>query len=96
MTSVPAKDVMAVLVDGELTAAASWIARIDGSGQGYLFAFDADLGDQPVENLRAALEAIGAVCRVSTVRAVQLPDEFLHSVRTARTAAERAVARRGT
>ena len=89
------KDLVAVLADGELTAAVSWVARVDGDGRGYLFAFDADLGDQPVENLRAALEAIGAICTVSTVRAVQPPLEFVRSVRTARSAAKRAVGRRG-
>ncbi len=96
MASGPAKDMMAVLADGEFTAATSWVARIDGNGQGYLFAFDPSLGDQPVENLRAALEEIGAVCHVSAVRAVQRPDEFVRSVRTARSAAKRAVARRDT
>jgi DNA-binding MarR family transcriptional regulator len=90
-----AAELMSVLANGELTAAAAWVARVDGDGRGYLFAFAAELGNQPVENLCAALQAIGATCVVSSVRAVQPPREFIRSVRTAHTAAERALGRRG-
>ena len=58
------------------------------------FAFDAHVGPQPAENLRASLEAIGAVCAVDTVRVVQPPDEFVRSGQSARSAARHALERR--
>ncbi len=89
-----AADFMAVFADGELAAAASSIVRLDGEGQSYLFVFDAGVGDQPSDNLRAALEAINVACTVSTVREPRPPGEFVSSVQTARSAATRAITRR--
>jgi hypothetical protein len=88
------RDLTTVLMNGELTAASSWIARLDGEGRSYLFAFDASVGIQPPENLRSALEAIGATCVVDTVRVVQMPDDFVSSGKSASAAARRALEQR--
>jgi DNA-binding MarR family transcriptional regulator len=91
VTANTTADLRAVLADGELSAAASSVVRVDGEGQGYVFVFDASVGNQPPDNLQAALEAIGVPCSVGVVRDTQTSDEFVSSVRTARTAAERAL-----
>lgn len=91
VTMNTAADFRAVLADGELSAAASSVVRVDGESQGYLFVFDASVGNQPPDNLQVALEAIGVPCSVGVVRDAQLADEFVSSVRTARAAAVRAL-----
>lgn len=88
------RDLASVLTSGELTAASSWIARLDGEGRSYLFAFDASVGVQPSENLRSALEAIGATCFVETIRVVQMPGDFVRSEKSALAAAKRALEQR--
>jgi hypothetical protein len=87
-------DIATVLADGDLTSACTWITRIDGDGPHYVFAFDNAVGEQPPENLAAALRAIGMDCRGGTVRSVREPASFIDSIRTAQKAATRANARR--
>jgi hypothetical protein len=84
-------NVALLLAEGELTAAAASVIRLDGEGVDYLFTFDEGVGHQPVENLVSSLEAVGAPCRSGTFRATFTATEFLDFVRTARAAAQRAL-----
>jgi hypothetical protein len=80
----------ALLSDGELTAAASWVARLDGDGSTLLFAFEQELADQPADNLIAALEEIGASCTPAAIRRVTSPRDYIDGLRTAEIARTRA------
>jgi hypothetical protein len=82
-----------LLSTGALTAASSWIVRLDGEDRSYLFAFDTFVGDQPPENLRAALNALGAHCTLASVGRADPPPEFVASIQTATAVAKRALSR---
>lgn len=86
-------DVDDALLDGELAAAAAWVARLDGDGRGYMFVFDPEIGVQPAENLVRALSSIGAHCSIGSTREPQSAQEFVEMLRTAARAARRAVRR---
>jgi hypothetical protein len=78
------------LNNGELVAGSVWVARFDGDGRGYLFAFDPAAGPQPVESLLRALKQLGARCEVGTITSVQATQAFLEVLRTALVAGSRA------
>jgi hypothetical protein len=88
--SASRRDFRSALASGELAAAASWIAQLDGDGARYLFSFEPEVGNQPIENLLAALEELGAICASGTVRAISDPGSFKDSLRTAEGAQRRA------
>jgi DNA-binding MarR family transcriptional regulator len=82
--------IMPVIADAEFTAAASWIAVIEGPERRYFFVFEEDVGEQPAENLVAALSASGARCSSGIVRRVAAPPEIVEAARTSLAARERA------
>jgi hypothetical protein len=83
-------DIDDALLDGELAAAAAWVARLDGDGRGYMFVFDPQIGAQPAENLFRALSSVGARCSTGSSREPQSAQEFVQTLRTASRAALRA------
>lgn len=74
----------AALAEGDLVAAASWIARLDGSGHEYVFMFESSVGEQPAENLVEALMDMDIRTTSGLVRYVRSPADFLELLRTAR------------
>jgi hypothetical protein len=83
-------DLRRVAAQGDLTAAASCAMRLDGAQRRYSFVFARELGDQPAESLRAALEALGLACTLEVVGPVQSPQLFADSAKVAIAAARRA------
>jgi hypothetical protein len=86
LVAVPPDQAIAIddaLVGGDLVGAASWVARLDGDGHSYMFAFDTTVGSQPVENLTRTLRTLGAQCITGTVREAKAVEEFLDVLRTA-------------
>lgn len=77
------------LSDGELLAAADWVAQIDGEGRGYLALFSPEVGPQAPETLLRVLTRLGARCSSGTVRSVQRPDDVIEVLRVAQSAAQR-------
>jgi hypothetical protein len=88
-------DMRRIAAAGELGAAASYTARLDGARRRYLFVFARELGPQPAENLRAAFEALGAPCTLEVVGLVQSPRDFANTAKVALAAGQQAKEQRG-
>lgn len=67
-------DLLNVLAEAELTAAASWVAQLDGDGRTLFVAFESQLGSQPADRLMIAFRAAGVECTGGTVRALDDPE----------------------
>lgn len=86
-------DVDNALLDGELVAAAEWVARLDGDGRSYFFVFDPAIGLQPAANLFRALSSIGVRCSMGSARVPQGARDFVETLRTAARAEARTAQR---
>ena len=76
-----------VLASRQHALEASFVARLDGEGQRYIFVFDKRLGGRPTEVLAAVLAAAGLPFSVGTVADVRRLDGFLRDARAAASAA---------
>ncbi len=77
-------DLMDVLGTVDLIAGASWIGRLDGEANAYMFAFGPDEGSLSSDRLTAALAEVGLRTSIAVIREVSSAHELLAYARAVR------------